>query len=98
LYSRKFKAVSDHKPLTWIMSVKDLGSRLLRWKLQLEEYDYKVLYKPGSQNSNTDTLSGIGAPNREVGDLEEIDQPMKGKILHENHDLILRGHHGKNKT
>ena len=30
LYGRKFKIVSDHKPLTWIMSVKDPGSRLLR--------------------------------------------------------------------
>ena len=30
LYGRKFKVLSDHKPLTWIMSVKDPGSRLLR--------------------------------------------------------------------
>jgi hypothetical protein len=31
LYGRKFNVVSDHKPLTWIMSMKDLGLRLLRW-------------------------------------------------------------------
>jgi hypothetical protein len=30
LYDRKFKVESDHKPLTWIMNVKDLGPRLLR--------------------------------------------------------------------
>jgi hypothetical protein len=30
LYGRWFKIVSDHKPLTWIMSVKDPGSKLLR--------------------------------------------------------------------
>ena len=30
LYGRKFKIVSDHKPLTCIMSVKDPGSRLMR--------------------------------------------------------------------
>jgi hypothetical protein len=30
LYGRKFKIVSDHKPLTRIMSVKNPGSRLLR--------------------------------------------------------------------
>jgi len=39
LYGRKFKIVIDHKTLTWIMSVKDPGSRLLRWSIQLEEYD-----------------------------------------------------------
>jgi hypothetical protein len=30
LYGRKFKIVSDHKPLLWIMNIKDPGSRLLR--------------------------------------------------------------------
>jgi hypothetical protein len=39
LHGRKFKVVSDHKPLTWIMNVKDPGSRLLRWRIQLAEYD-----------------------------------------------------------
>jgi hypothetical protein len=49
LYGRRLKVVSDHKPLTWIMSVKDPGSRLLSWWIQLEEYDYEIVYKPGTQ-------------------------------------------------
>jgi hypothetical protein len=57
LYGRRFKVVSDHNPLSWIMGVEDTGSRLLRWRLSLEEYDYEVLYKPGVQNSNADALS-----------------------------------------
>ena len=51
LYGKKFKVASDHKSLTWIMSVKDPGSRLLRWRIELEEYDYELVYKPGMQNS-----------------------------------------------
>jgi hypothetical protein len=43
LYGRKFKVVSDHKLLTWIMNVKDPESRLLRWRIQLAEYDYEVV-------------------------------------------------------
>jgi hypothetical protein len=39
LYGRMFKIVSDHKPLVWIMNVRDPGSRLLRWRIQLAEYD-----------------------------------------------------------
>jgi hypothetical protein len=37
LYGRKFKIACDHKPLTWIMNVKDPGSRLLRWRIKLEK-------------------------------------------------------------
>jgi hypothetical protein len=33
-----------------------------------------------------------------VSDSEEIDEEMKGKILHENHDSILGDHRGMNKT
>jgi hypothetical protein len=50
LYGRRFKIATDHKPLTWIMNVKDPGSRLLRWRIQLEEYDYEIIYKKGSLN------------------------------------------------
>ncbi|KAG5307589.1 CRBN protein, partial [Pseudoatta argentina] len=35
----------DHKPLIWLFNVKDPSSRLMRWRLKLEEYDYEVLYK-----------------------------------------------------
>jgi len=35
LYGRKFTAVTDHKPLTWILNAKDPESRLLRWQIKL---------------------------------------------------------------
>lgn len=57
LYGRKFKIVTDHKPLIWLFNVKDPGSRLVRWRLKLEEYDYEIVYKQGRLNSNADTLS-----------------------------------------
>jgi hypothetical protein len=80
------------------MSLKDPGSRLLRWHIQLEEYDYEIVYKPGVQNSNADALSQISALGKESGASGEIDPNLKVKILQENHDSVLGGHRGMNKT
>ncbi|CAG9134488.1 unnamed protein product [Plutella xylostella] len=57
LFGRKFKIVTDHRPLVWLFNVKDPGSRLIRWRLKLEEYDYEIVYKQGRLNSNADALS-----------------------------------------
>lgn len=59
LYGRKFTIVTDHRPLQWLFSCKDPGSRLLRWRLKLEEYEYNIVYKQGKVNSNADCLSRI---------------------------------------
>ncbi|KAL4082949.1 hypothetical protein QTP88_029447 [Uroleucon formosanum] len=59
VYGCKFNIVTDHKPLSWLFGVKDPGARLTRWRLQLEEYDYNIIYKPGTQNTNADALSRI---------------------------------------
>ena len=59
LYGRKFQIVTDHRPLTWLFNCKDPSSRLVRWRLKLEEYDYEIIYKPGRINSNADALSRI---------------------------------------
>lgn len=59
LYGRKFKIITDHKPLVWLMNVKNPNSRLMRWRLQLEEYEYEIEYKKGKTNGNADALSRI---------------------------------------
>lgn len=47
LYGRKFIILTDHRPLQWLFSVKDPGSRLVRWRLKLEEFNYEIKYKTG---------------------------------------------------
>lgn len=59
LYGQKFIIQTDHKPLTWLFNVKDPGSRLVRWRLKLEEYNYEIRYKKGLLNSQADCLSRI---------------------------------------
>lgn len=57
LYGRKFTIFSDHKPLRWLMNVKDPKSRLIRWKLRLSKYDFEIQHIKGKSNFVADCLS-----------------------------------------
>jgi len=59
LYGRKFTIITDHRPLTYLFGIKDASSQLMRWRLQLSEYDYEIIYRAGGQHSNADCLSRI---------------------------------------
>lgn len=59
IYGRRFCIVTDHKPLTWLFSVKDPSSRLMRWRIKLDEFDFEIKYKSGKTNNNADALSRI---------------------------------------
>lgn len=69
LFGRKFKIVTDHKPLQWIMNLKEPNSRLTRWRLKLSEYDFSVVYKKGKNNTNADALSRIEIHNEEISSI-----------------------------
>ncbi|GFS68185.1 transposon Tf2-6 polyprotein [Trichonephila clavipes] len=57
LLGRKFKVFTDHKPLARFLSNKNPSSKILRWKLALEEFNYDIHYIRGSLNSVADHLS-----------------------------------------
>ncbi|KAL0859582.1 hypothetical protein ABMA27_010718 [Loxostege sticticalis] len=78
LYGRKFTIYSDHKPLTWLMSLKDPNSKLTRWRLRLEEYDYQIVYKKGKYNTNADALSRI-----KINALDIEPQPSTSSAQHD---------------
>lgn len=44
----------------------------MRWKLELEEYDYDIVYKKGKCNGNADTLSRIQINVTEQNELMSI--------------------------
>jgi hypothetical protein len=57
LYGRRFGLVTDHAALGYLMRSKYLTGRLYRWSLQLQEYDFTIVYLPGSTNGVADALS-----------------------------------------
>lgn len=86
LFGRKFKIVTDHKPLQWLFSLKEPHSKLHRWRLKLEEYDYEIVYKKGSLNKNADALSRIQLNANETVP-EKTDPPIFQYIQDFNREL-----------
>ena len=82
LYGRHFKIYTDHKPLfrgllnperaTPLMA----SSRMQRWALTLQAYEYELLCRPDSENGNADVLSCLL-----LLDVPET-TPVPGDIVH----------------
>lgn len=63
LYGKHFKIFTDHKPLKYLFNIKDPSSRLIRWRLLLQEYEFEIYHKPGSTIPHVDALSRINIIN-----------------------------------
>lgn len=57
LYGHKFQIITDHRPVKWLFNHKDPSSKLQRWRLKLEEYEYEIVYQKGKLNSAANALS-----------------------------------------
>ncbi|UYV67076.1 hypothetical protein LAZ67_4003830 [Cordylochernes scorpioides] len=53
----KFKILTDCSAFTMTLKKKDLTTRVARWALLLEEYDYTIEHRPGSGMKHVDALS-----------------------------------------
>lgn len=71
LYGRTFKIITDHKPLIYLFSHKDPSSRLLKFKLIIEEYDYVLEYVKGRDNVAADALSRLTLTSKELQEINE---------------------------
>nr|XP_047146105.1 uncharacterized protein K02A2.6-like [Hydra vulgaris] len=64
LLGRKFKLISDHRPLEFIFdSNKELpkvtSARILRWAIQMMAFDYEISYKKRENIPHADALSRL---------------------------------------
>ncbi|KAL6457444.1 hypothetical protein MHYP_G00344070 [Metynnis hypsauchen] len=67
LYGRKFTLLTDHRPLTTILSPSKAipsmaAARMQRWALLLAAHDYTIQYREASHHGNADGLSRLPIP------------------------------------
>lgn len=72
LLGRHFVIQTDHQVLKWLMNINDSCSRIIQWRLRLEEYDYEVEYKKGCENKAADCLSRIFHTESDEDELEKL--------------------------
>ena len=60
LLGREFVVVTDHQALEWLERMRNDNSRLTRLSLSLQSFHFKIRYRQGKLNGNTDALSRLG--------------------------------------
>lgn len=57
LWGRRFRIVTDHQPLLWLMTNESLRGKLARWALILQEFDFDIQHRSGVTHQDADGLS-----------------------------------------
>ena len=89
VYGRKIKLFTDHKPLIWLHNLKEPNSKLMRWRLQIGEYDYEINYKEGHLNKVADCLSRIEV-NNNIVDTVSIPETNKPLNMFKNQIILQK--------
>jgi hypothetical protein len=69
----EFTLVTDHEALKWLMKV-DKPARLVRWALELQEYNFKIIHRSGRANVIADALSRLAGESDELFNPEDNDR------------------------
>lgn len=69
LFGKSFTIMTDHKPLIYLFGMKDPSNRLVKFRIELEEYDYKIVYIKGKDNAVADALSRVTITSDELKNL-----------------------------
>ncbi|EGT47562.1 hypothetical protein CAEBREN_01908 [Caenorhabditis brenneri] len=67
VYGTQILVYTDHKPLIYLLRGTPLADRLLRWSIELLEYNVKIIFVNGKANNVADALSRGGCEEAHEG-------------------------------
>ena len=85
-----FLAITDHRPLlAWkkIDSRKDPTGRRTRWTIELNTYDFDLIYKKGKAHADADAMSRRGDDDDEIAEDHE-DFTLLGMDCDEDYEVV----------
>jgi hypothetical protein len=74
LLGRKFELHTDHQAIKYLQTCQDLSSRMLRYALRLQNYDFEVHYIKGQDNLS----DGLSRPRLTTNSCAKIGNENKG--------------------
>ena len=66
LMGKKFNIRTDHSSLQWLLNFRNPSGMLARWLEILGNYQFNIMYRPGTQHTAADALSRRPAESRDV--------------------------------
>ena len=102
LHGVHFTIVTDHAPLVWLMTARDLTCQHARWALMMQSYDFTIIHRAGAKHANADALSCLPLPSTKDGTgarMDEKDDPpgpaaaLAVGLLLEEEDEDLSAHY-----
>ena len=84
LIGREFEVLTDHYSLQWLKKMKTESAILHRWAAELEEYEFRIEYRPGKLQTHVDGLSRFPVGN---ADEREDDDAMTTAICKIKFDI-----------
>ena len=87
-----FVAITDHRPLlAWRKTdaKKDPTGRRTRWAIELDTYDFELVYKKGRIHADADAMSRLGGENDEVAvDSDEFSFALLGMSDRDEYSVV----------
>ena len=82
LWGRHFKLIIDHAALKWLHSMKDSieggpATRLMRWTMKLQEYDFEVEHKAGKLHADADAVSRLVAAVTQTANGQSAEEDLQ---------------------
>ncbi|GFW42918.1 retrovirus-related Pol polyprotein from transposon opus [Trichonephila clavipes] len=66
LDGNSFLVLTDHNPLVWLNRNASSNPRLMRWALDLQPYNFRIVHRSGKSHKNADSLSSSVIDNYEL--------------------------------